>query len=195
MTNSASLRRAPSPSGLARQFFLLSVGLLSLAGGLGWILGRLGNRGLAIAGLNLPWAFGVSTAALVVGSRALHNALFYVRREKQLSFRRSLLAALGAGTLFVGVQSYGLWCWLQDQTPGEAETGVNAFVFVLAALHGLHFIVALLFLVYVTLHGFADCYDHEYYRGVVVCTFFWHALGVVWACILAVLAIAVLAAG
>jgi cytochrome c oxidase subunit 3 len=157
------------------------------------MLAHLGNWGLAVEGFNLPWAFAASTAALAAGCWGLHNALHFVRLEKQVFFRRNLLLALGAGTMFVGVQCYGLWCLAQGRAPGPDETGAVAFVFVLAALHGIHFSVALLFLVYVTLRGFADAYDHEYYWGVTVCAFFWHFLAGVWAFILLALGIIVLA--
>ncbi len=45
-------------------------------------------------------------------------------------------------------------------------------------------VVAVLVLVYVIVQGLSNRYDHEYYWGVVVCTYFWHALGWVWLCIL-----------
>ena len=93
---------------------------------------------------------------------------------------------LAAGTLFVGIQSFGLWCLIMQQRPEDASTGVNAFIVMLAALHGLHFVVALMFLSYVTIKGFAARYDHEYYWGVQICTWFWHALGVIWLAILGV---------
>jgi hypothetical protein len=57
------------------------------------------------------------------------------------------------------------------------------------ALHAMHFTLALMFLVWVTLGAFADRYDHEYFWGVVVCAWFWHALGIAWGCILIVFAI------
>ena len=63
-------------------------------------------------------------------------------------------------------------------------------IVMLAALHGMHFVVAVLFLSYVTVRALADRYDHEYYWGVSVAAWFWHALGVVWIGILAVFAIA-----
>ena len=55
-----------------------------------------------------------------------------------------------------------------------------------AVLHVLHFTVAMMFLVYVMLRSFQDRYDHEYYFGVTVCTWFWHVLGIVWVAILLV---------
>jgi heme/copper-type cytochrome/quinol oxidase subunit 3 len=100
-----------------------------------------------------------------------------------------MLVAMISGTVFVGLQSFGLWCLMQNQLPKNAETGQNAFVFVFAAMHGIHFIVALLFLIFVTLHALNDRYDHEYFWGVTVCKYFWHCLGVVWCAILGVIAI------
>ena len=52
------------------------------------------------------------------------------------------------------------------------------------------FVVATLFLSLVAVRTFADRYDHEYYWGVSVVAWFWHALGIVWLAILAVFAIA-----
>ena len=107
-----------------------------------------------------------------------------------MPFRQWMLTALVVGILFVAVQSYGLWSLMQNQNPMAVPTDVNSFVFVFAALHGMHFVVAMLFLVFVTLRALADRYDHEYYLGVTVCAYFWHALSVIWICILAVFAIA-----
>lgn len=133
-----------------------------------------------------PPAFCVSTFLLLIVSASLQWALVNVRRERQPAFRRALGIALATGTLFVSVQSYGLHVLLQH-TPAEAVSfNAGAFAFVLAAMHALHVGVAVLFLVYVTLRSRMDRYDHEYYWGVTVCTFFWHALGVIWIAILAV---------
>jgi cytochrome c oxidase subunit 3 len=137
----------------------------------------------------IPGAFWLSTLILLVGSILLHRGLFYVRVERQRPFRRCLAAGLVAGTLFVGVQSYGLWCLAAYHGMDDAQTGATPFVFVFAALHVMHFGVALLFLVFVTLKGLMDWYDHEYYWGVTVCTYFWHLLLMVWLCILGVLLI------
>jgi len=46
--------------------------------------------------------------------------------------------------------------------------------------------------VYVTVQALADRYDHEYYWGVTLCAWFWHALGLVWCVILATMGIATL---
>jgi cytochrome c oxidase subunit 3 len=172
---------SPGQSEFAVRFFVTTVGLLALAGTLAWLLTLLGEAAAAQNGdLYLPFPFWISTATLAVGSWSLQRALRAVQVEKQPKFRRSLLLGLTAGTLFVAIQSYALWVLLNEHAEGEAATGATVFVFVAALLHGMHFTVALLFLVWVTLQAFADRYDHEYYWGVIVCTFFWHALGIVW---------------
>jgi heme/copper-type cytochrome/quinol oxidase subunit 3 len=137
--------------------------------------------------LVLPPVFLYSSVLLIVGSAMMHRAVSQVKIERQKPFRQSLVLALIAGTLFVGSQSYGLWYLLKGATPAaHTETGAQGFAFVFAVLHVLHFTVAMMFLVYVMLRSFQDRYDHEYYFGVTVCTWFWHVLGIVWVAILLV---------
>ena len=144
--------------------------------------------------IQLPIAFHVSSVILLLGSWQLHVASSAVRQEKQIPFRRALVVSLALGILFVGTQTYGIWCLMSSYTPTTQDTQTNAqgFVFVFIALHGLHFTVAMMFLVFVTLQGMVDRYDHEYYWGVTVCEWFWHILGIVWLAILAVFAISVI---
>lgn len=143
-------------------------------------------------GLDLPMAFHFSTVVLIIGSWQLHRATGFVSIEKQKPFRQSLKRALFLGAVFVGVQSYGIWCLLQAYPNTQnTQVGAHGFIFVFVALHALHFTVAMMFLVFVTVNGTLDRYDHEYYWGVTVCEWFWHALGIVWLAILAVFAIAV----
>ncbi len=57
-----------------------------------------------------------------------------------------------------------------------------------AGLHGVHFVIALLFVAWITVNAFADRYDHEYFGSVTFCAWFWHALGIVWMAILTLFA-------
>ena len=186
MTN----RLAQRQGDFALRFFFASATVFSIAGTLSWLLIKNSNYVPQLGELVFPPALLSSTVLLLLGSGTLHVAVQYVRIERQIQFRRSLLLALCAGTTFVSIQSYALWCLLQNQDPEEVETGANAFVIVFGALHFLHFTVALLFLVFVTLRGLMDRYDHEYYFGVTVCAYFWHVLGAAWLFILGVLGIA-----
>jgi len=137
-----------------------------------------------------PPAFLVSSVLLLIGSASLSQACGFVRHERQRPFRRHLLLSLVVGTLFVATQTYALTWLIRRQPPEDVQVGTVAFVAVMAALHAMHFVIALLFLVFVTVRAFADRYDHEYYWGVTICTWFWHILGIVWLLVLAVIAIA-----
>lgn len=175
---------------LALRFIFVSVGVYAAAGTAALVLTRLVPFHPVPGQVVFPPAFWWTTGLLALGSGWLQHAVYCVRREKQKPFRRSLLFALGAGTLFVGAQSYGLGCLMRNQVPDEAQTGANAFITVLAALHAMHFALALLFLVWVTLNALADRYDHEYSWGVSLCAWFWHGLGIVWVLILVIFSIA-----
>lgn len=139
--------------------------------------------------VRFPPAFAASTLALLWGSGLLSQAVGYVRREKQPEFRRCLCLALFAGGLFCALQMAALNWLIQRQSPADVQTGDRAFVVVLAALHVMHFLLASMFLVYITLKAHADRYDHEYFWDVRLCAWFWHGLGAVWLAVLVVVAI------
>ena len=176
-------RHLASESRFVLRFFSVAVVLFSLAGGMAYGL-------IHFAGpTDVAGAFAVSTALLLIGSVALQNAHQQVKRERQRQFRISLLVGLTAGTLFLAVQSFGLWSLLHIQDPLKAQTGSEVFVLVFAVSHALHLSIALLFLTYVTMKAFADRYDHEYYWVITACACFWHFLGLAWLFILGVFTI------
>ncbi len=133
---------------------------------------------------DLAAAFLISTALLVAVSLGLAKAEGFAKRERQAKLRRALLASLAAALAFLVVQALALTGLVHEITPTNSATEPTAFVFVAVALHALHVAAAVLWLVHVTLHGFAGRYDHESRFGLTVCAWCWHALGVVWAVIL-----------
>ncbi|MBL8850357.1 MAG: cytochrome c oxidase subunit 3 [Planctomycetaceae bacterium] len=187
----APQRHASGQSQTAVRFFLLACGAFGfatlLAVGLATLFGRPALRPRFL----VPPSFVIATLLLIAGSIALSKAVAAVRREKQRAFRQWLLVALCAGTLFMGVQGYGLyWLLPAHRAAGDASLGATSFVLMLAALHALHLSVAVLFLAFITTRAQANRYDHEYFWGVNVCAWFWHALGIAWLFVLLVLAIA-----
>ncbi len=184
--------RPMRPSVFARRLIVTSAAVYAVAGTIAVGLIEFGRSFVADHGAlptagPIPPALWAGTVLLGTGSWWMQRSVGYVRREKQRPFRRSLLVALVTGTLFVGVQSFGLWCLLtQHWHPTEfGNTTVAAVMFV--GLHALHFLLALLALVYVSILASADRYDHEYYWGVSACAAFWHFLGVVWIVLLLVM--------
>lgn len=176
--------RPSGQSGLMVRFILTAAGIYAAVGGVSWILVRVFPAHEVAAEAMFPPVFWGTTLLLFTGSYSLQRSVSFVQHEKQRPFRRSLIAALIFGTLFVAVQSYGLYNLVHHQRPIEVQTGANAFLTLFAALHAMHFTLALLCLVWVTLNALADRYDHEYYWGVKICALFWHALGIVWLVIL-----------
>ena len=189
MSRRSSKLRQQSAERLAVQFFRAAVAVFALAAGLAWLMIRVVPVMMPASRVGFPAAFWFSTPLLFIGSVLLHRATWEVRHERQPTFRRGLLAALVVGVLFIGVQSFGLWCLFGQQRPAEVVTGAGAFVFVFSFLHAMHFVVAMLFLVFVTVRALVGRYDHEYYWGALVCGYFWHALGVLWMVILGVFAV------
>lgn len=187
-------RHALGTSAAARTFLFLATGVIGVAVCVGWCLIRFGGRQVLVTtnGMRFPPAFLVSTLLLLAGSVTLQRAVSFVRIEKQREFRKWLLASLLLGAAFMGVQTYGLWAMLPvERSAEEASLGITPFVVMLSALHAMHFIVAVLFVVLVTVRTYRDRYDHEYFWGVRYCAWFWHFLGLVWCAILAVITIAV----
>jgi cytochrome c oxidase subunit 3 len=185
-----TIHRPATASGLALRFIFASVAVYAASGTLAVALIRCVPSAVAPGQVVFPPVFWFTTALLAINSGLLQQAVHCVRRERQRPFRRSLMGALVAGALFVGVQSYGLKCLMGNQVADETQTGANAFIAIMVALHAMHLSLALLFLIWVTLNALADRYDHEYFWGVRVCAWFWHGLGIVWLCILMVFVIA-----
>lgn len=184
-------RHSTGQSRLALRFFGTSLLVLLVAGAILALLAGLFGKPAPATQFWFPPAFAVTSLLLVAGSVALHRAIGFVRRERQRPFRIWLAVGVCCGTLFLGIQSYGLWTLLPgERAVADASLGVTPFVLMLAALHAVHLSVAVLFLVFVFLRALADRYDHEYYWGVSVCAGFWHLLGVAWAFVLAIFAIA-----
>jgi nitric oxide reductase NorE protein len=172
------------------QFFLLATTVLVVAAVASLVLLKLFPVGTGTPPNRFSLAFAVSTAMLLTGSGCMHRAVASVRRERQQAFRNWLKRAMIAGTFFVAAQTYALTCLMRQQPADEAETGAAAFVAVFAAMHGMHFVIAMLFLSYVIVQALADRYDHEYFWGVTICAWFWHALGIAWLAILFVMFVA-----
>ena len=179
-------------SNLALCFFALSILALTASFSGAWFLIRVSSATSPGTRFQFPQAFAVSTALLLIGSVTLQMASFNVRCERQRLFRRRMLQSLLIGIAFVAIQTQGLWCLLGQK--GAAQTiGFRDGAFTFALMHGIHFVVALLFVVFVLLQALADRYDHEYSWGVTFCAWFWHSLGIIWLVIVAGMVIAAFA--
>lgn len=135
--------------------------------------------------LQVPFAFWVSTAALVVISVALQKAVWAVHRERQVYFRRLLLVAWLAAITFVVIQAYGMRdLAVQHFSRIDGSTKVFGMSFTLSFIHALHVLGGMVFLGFIIYQAFRGRYDHERHWAVDHCASYWHFLDVVWVCML-----------
>lgn len=141
--------------------------------------------------LGIPSVFFLTTLLLAGSSYALQRATDWVRIEKQRPFRVWLIGAIVLGAFFTAVQSFGLASLFPDDRSAKlAQTGTVPFTIGVISMHAVHVVTAQLALAWITVQAFNDRYDHEYYRPVTYCAWFWHFLGGVWLSLLVVIGVA-----
>ncbi|MBY0587499.1 cytochrome c oxidase subunit 3 [bacterium] len=170
------------PVELATYIFMLSLAVFFAASLLAYVIIRLsGDRVSSTVPIGLPTSIWLSTAALLVTSFCLSRALSAVRREKQLALRRWLFASAVLGFTFLAVQGWSVLEIMDAHLAGlEKRMSLYGVVFFLVALHAVHVLGGMFCLSTVTLRGFQHRYDHECYRGIKLCTAYWHFLDIVW---------------
>lgn len=131
--------------------------------------------------LHLPASFWISTIALVFVSGFLQRAVWCVRREYQIAFRRWLVAAWVSAIAFLAIQYSGMnSLWHTHFTEVDGSTKVYGICFTLAFLHALHVLGGIAFLAWVIFQSHRNRYDHERNFAVEHCAAYWHFLDVVW---------------
>lgn len=139
----------------------------------------------------VPIVFGVATVWLLGGALTQTLALKRVRREKQAALRRWLVVSIGLASVFNAFQSVGLASIMPaTDTTILAQTGSVPFAIGVVVMHGLHMIVAEMFLCWITVQAFNERYDHEYYKPLWMCVGFWNFLSVIWLSLLVAIGIA-----
>ena len=137
------------------------------------------------AHLELPMSFWISTGALVFVSGFLQRACTLVSQEKQDGFRRWLVLAMVAATIFCAIQCFGMNSLLTEHfSKVDGSMKVYGMSFTLAFIHALHVLGGIIFLGYVIRQSFRGKYDHERFWAVSHCASYWHFLDVVWICML-----------
>jgi len=173
----------------AKRFFWASILVASLAAGSAWTLLTLFPANAKLDSTGIPSAFWASSIFLFFTSVVLQYGHHAVTQEQQRLFRKAMLVAVCCAVAFLVTQSLAIHRLIVRQNAELVSVDANGFVLTFVALHAMHVMVAVLVLVYVTVEGFADRYDHEYHWGVTACTGFWHGLGMAWCFILAAIVI------
>lgn len=174
--------------------FLASLTMLFGASMLGYVLIRLNTEAAPVAGeVHLPLGLWASTAILLASSYTIHQALQYVRHERQMAFRKAMTLTLLLAIGFVLVQTPSLVTLLRDhfdQPPGPQSYRLYGLMFTFILIHALHVLGGVIPLALVTRNAHAHAYDHERYGPVKYLAMYWHFLDAVWIVMFAIFLIA-----
>lgn len=129
----------------------------------------------------LPMAFTISTAIILISSLSMHAALIAARKNDYQGVRRSLLLTLGLGFAFVFTQFLG-WNSLVSQGVFfvDKSTPSGSFFYVISGLHLAHLAFGLLGLIVTSVMAMRDRYHAENYEGLKLCATYWHFLDGLW---------------
>lgn len=166
----------------AMTVLLVSLSILFMASALAFVLIRQRSASWPPAGFPaLPRSLWLSTALILLASVTAHGALRAIRREDQGGLKRGLWLTLVVGVLFLVLQSYNWWEFLQRiRPPLQMEGAYLGMFYVLTGLHAAHVVGGLVPLAIVLWNAYRGKYSRNFHPGVRYCTLYWHFLDVVW---------------
>ncbi len=174
---------APAGTGtLGMWLFLAALTMLFGATMTGYAIIRItGAQSPRLRTISLPESLWLSTALMLLGSWTIHRAVASVRRERQRSLRRNLLASCLLAAAFVIIQTPSLYAlFIQHQHLATAGMRLYGLIFFLILIHALHVLGGIIGLAVTTLNAHRKRYDHENYAGVKHAAMYWHFLDAVW---------------
>lgn len=130
----------------------------------------------------LPNAFLFSTLAIIASSITFYLAKKALQKSNRGGATGLLLATLGLGIAFVGLQFYG---FRQVINAGYYFTGANStvtgsFLYIIVVAHLAHLFAGLLVLLVVIYNHFKQKYTPSQTLGLELGAMFWHFLDVLW---------------
>jgi cytochrome c oxidase subunit III len=181
----------PRRAGLmAIYLFLAALGMLFVAGMLGYVLVRT-RVGVQNVTIHWPPGLWLSTALILISSFTMHRAVQCIREERQRAFRRYLVATLALALGFVAVQGPSLWQLLSEHEVQKTRgLPIYGLIFFLVLLHALHVVGGIVALARVNLGALSLRYDHERFEPVRYAAVYWHFLDGVWIVMFSVMRLA-----
>ena len=130
----------------------------------------------AVAEPGILW---FNTVILVLASISLQMARNAARDSSHARMKISLTAGALLTMIFIGGQ---LLAWQQMQAAGffAASNPANAFFYMFTAVHGLHLVGGLWFLIGAVRQAIREPDDEALVRRIGLCTTYWHYLLLVW---------------
>lgn len=135
-----------------------------------------------ISDLELPQAFFVSTAIIILSSITYLMAKKVVQKDNQKMGTICLLATLVLGVAFIILQFKGFSQMLEHgyYFTGPTSSIKMSYVFLIAAVHIVHVVAGLISLLVVLVQQLRGKYSPENMLGLELGATFWHFLDFLW---------------
>ncbi|RIV73817.1 cytochrome c oxidase subunit 3 [Flagellimonas aequoris] len=164
---------------------MLWFGIVSLTMGFaGWTSAYIvsSKRDDWISDLQLPQAFFVSTAIIIVSSIAYILARRAVKKSNQKQATVFLVTTLVLGITFIVLQFMGFSQMLENgyYFTGPTSNIKMSYVFLLAAVHIAHVVAGLITLLVVMVQQLRGKYTAQKMLGMELGATFWHFLDFIW---------------
>ncbi|BFP40101.1 cytochrome c oxidase subunit 3 [Flavobacteriaceae bacterium GF1] len=132
--------------------------------------------------IELPQAFFISTAIILISSLTYILAKKAVRKNSQKMATRWLLATLALGILFIVLQFYGFSQMLGSgyYFTGPTSNIKMSYVFLIAFVHILHVVAGLISVLVVLFKQIKGKYTPNNLLGLELGATFWHFLDFLW---------------
>ena len=135
-----------------------------------------------VADLQLPTAFSISLAAIIVSSLILHFSKKSLQKSKLKKSTLLFGLVIILGFIFVGFQFYGFNQLIDSGNyfTGPTSNVTSSFIFLIAFFHLLHVLVALICLLIVFVKLLLKKYDAKNMMGFELASYFWHFVDFLW---------------
>ncbi len=131
----------------------------------------------------IPTIFLVNTLILVFSSVTMHFAYVSAKNDQLERMKYAILATIGLGLLFTGLQMIGAWTSLMDinvYLGGKESNPAGSFVYVFFIVHVIHLIAGIGFLVYLYMQTFKLKVHSKNMLQMEMSATFWHFLDLLW---------------
>ncbi len=124
---------------------------------------------------------GLNTLVLIASSAAFQYGLLAIRKGESRRLTWALIATVGLGTLFLGLQ-LSVWVRLYAKGLHHEGSGPYGSVFYgLTGFHALHVLVGLVGIGLLCRKAWAKAFSAARYLPVRLWAMYWHFVGIVWA--------------
>lgn len=127
----------------------------------------------------LPSMFTYSTVALLASSLTMHWAYISAKKDNVSTVRIGILLTSILGIAFLIMQFLG-YAEMVDMNVYFVGNPSGSFVYVIAGVHAVHIISAVIFVVVMLIHAFRYEVHSRKMLSIEMCATYWHFLDALW---------------